>query len=156
MLDGWHIPSEKCDGVEHFVDHSERGEGIPTPDSPLGKKRAHIRAPCVSCPTQQLFQKAPVVLKGWWQGYFGTGLDPGLPFMVVHPSGEEFVVARVLMVLAHPVFMGELPLKFRVAEDRCSICCCSSLSDKIHWLSYLIDRQHRRQCTCSRQSQCFA
>ncbi|RUS13277.1 hypothetical protein BC937DRAFT_95578 [Endogone sp. FLAS-F59071] len=106
------------EGVEAFVDHGEGYIRVTEPDISLRKQRSEIRAPGVARPTQNLFDKSPIVLESRVEFCLGANLDIRVPAVRYHPSCQELVVARVERVFAHPQVVGESILERRVLENQ--------------------------------------
>ena len=73
-----------------------------------------------------MFQEPPVGFHGGEQFGFFADLNVGVPSVADHPSGQELVVTRVQVILAHPEIMGESVDKFRILEDDRSVSSSSS------------------------------
>lgn len=89
---------------------------------PLCEQRAQVGTPCISCPPQDLLQKAPIGLHCAKQLGLLAALHVRRPSVADHPAGEKLVVARVELVLPHPVVVREAVQERRVLQDDCAIC----------------------------------
>jgi len=96
------------------------------PDVALHEERAHIRSPGVSCPSQDLFQEAPVRFHGTEEFGLLAALHIGAPSVADHPSGKELVVAGVELVFPKPVIVREAVQELRILKDNCSVSGCTT------------------------------
>ena len=92
------------------------------PDVTLREERPHIGPPRVPSPTQDLFQEPPVRLHGTQQLGFLAALNVRRPAVGNHPPSQELVVARVQVIFAQPVIVGEPVKEFGVLENDCPVC----------------------------------
>ena len=87
------------------------------PDVAFHEQRPQVRAPCISCPAQDLLQESPVGLHGTEKLSLLAALDVRAPSVADHPTGEELVVAGVELVLPKPVVMRETVEELGILEN---------------------------------------
>ena len=97
-----------------------------SPDVTLHEQTSQIRSPRIPGPPQNLLKEPPVRLHRTEQLCLGAALHVRVPAMADHPARQELVVARVQLVLAQPVVVGETVKEFGVLEDDSAVGGCSA------------------------------